>query len=124
MGMPADNQLKGTPEEQLVELSGRVCYDSLGKGRNSEEYHKHIIEVGHGSVWEHANLTFEFKSIHKYISLDLLRFFINKPGLWVSSTDPGSFRVTMNFRSIREWNTWSCWLSEDLGKILQIYMRQ
>ena len=84
MGTPREDQLQGTPAERLVELAGRVCYDSLGKGRPSfsveselplklnadgtfqgtatesiQGYHDHIEQVGHGSVWEHFNFTVE-----------------------------------------------------------------
>lgn len=80
MGAPRADQMQGTPAEQLCELAGRVCYDSLGKGRPSftqevvtgadphtgeqilaevEGYHDHIAKVGHGSVWEHFNFTIE-----------------------------------------------------------------
>jgi thymidylate synthase ThyX len=119
MGTPCAGQLEGTPLEQLTELSGRVCYDSLGKGRNSSDYHKHIIEVNHLSVMEHANLTFEFKSILKTIPLEILKYFINKPGLWISMNQYDSLRVTMNFRTIREWNIWYSCESKGIGEILQ-----
>jgi hypothetical protein len=48
MGVPRSDQLQGTTLERLCELAGRVCYHSLGKGRDSAEYHKHIADVGHG----------------------------------------------------------------------------
>ena len=41
------DQLKGTPGEQLCELAGRCCYDSLGQGRSSADYWKHILQVRH-----------------------------------------------------------------------------
>lgn len=64
MGIPHDNQLQGTAEENLVELAGRVCYDSLGAfnngkpiGRPTNDYHQHIFDVGHTSVYEHPRVT-------------------------------------------------------------------
>src|SRR6516225_6478111 len=65
MGMPRDNQMQGTHAEQLCELAGRVCYDSLGKGLSSEEYHRHILEVNHTSTLEHFNFTVEFTNSSK-----------------------------------------------------------
>jgi thymidylate synthase ThyX len=80
MGIPAADQMQGTPAERLCELAGRICYDSLGRGRPSftqevvtgadphtgeqitktvQGYHDHIREVGHGSVLEHFNFTLE-----------------------------------------------------------------
>jgi hypothetical protein len=87
MGKPREDQLRGSSGEMLIELAGRVCYDSLGHGRPSftsevvtgadphtgeqilktvEGYHDHIHQVGHGSVWEHFNFTarIKFDSIH------------------------------------------------------------
>ena len=41
--------------EVLCEAAGRMCYLSYGKGRKTnQEYIHHLIEVGHGSVLEHA----------------------------------------------------------------------
>jgi len=41
--------------EALAEMAGRVCYMSYGKGRKTNrEFIEHIVEVGHGSVLEHA----------------------------------------------------------------------
>jgi thymidylate synthase ThyX len=48
MGTPRADQLQGSPLDQLTELAGRISYDSLGRGRSSQEYHQHIIESGHG----------------------------------------------------------------------------
>lgn len=87
MGIPRADQMCGRDAEQLTEVGGRVCYDSLGKGRPSftrdcnecggggdnnfgegdcpkckgkgkeQGYHDHILEVKHGSVLEHYNFT-------------------------------------------------------------------
>lgn len=51
-------QNEGTSSACLIECAGRCCYDSYGKGRGSKEYHQHILEVGHGSVLEHASISF------------------------------------------------------------------
>lgn len=103
MGKPKKGQLVGTPREQVAELCGRVCYDSLGKGRKSKEYHKHIHEVGHYSVYEHTPITVgfdvnHFDDIHKYYHV-----FLNRPGIFVILKDK-TFRVTVNFRTIIEWD--------------------
>jgi len=97
MGKAAPNQLIGVPAERLSEIAGRVCYDSLGKGRSSEEYHKHIHEVKHYSVYEHAHMTIE-------ISATLSPWpFLNRPGLWVRPTQQGRTRVTFNPRVVLDW---------------------
>lgn len=112
MGSPREDQLTGSDLDNLIELSGRVCYDSLGTGRNSKDYHKHINEVGHGSVQEHANLTFGI-SLDIPTYLGCVEALINRPGIWIcketptiltSNTGPGfNLRITANMRAIIEW---------------------
>lgn len=102
MGKPRADQLQGSVFEQLSELAGRVCYDSCGTGRNSVDYHKHIQEVGHLSVYEHAHMTVEV-----FMPLGMLApIFLNRPGLWVLAKYD-SFRVTFNPRNILDWDAWS-----------------
>ncbi len=52
----------GTRDADLLpEFCGRMCYCSFGdkQGRkNNKDYLKNIIDMGHGSVLEHANFTF------------------------------------------------------------------
>ncbi len=110
MGTPKGDQFQGTPREQTAELAGRVCYDSLGQGRSSQEYHKHIHEVGHFSVYEHTPITVAIPvrddSSLMYFAIALA----NRPGVWWIR--PGSvpeigghmLRVTANFRAIVEWH--------------------
>lgn len=101
MGTPRADQLQGLVREQLSELAGRVCYDSVGTGRSSADYHKHIKEVGHLSVYEHAHMTVEVKQPIEPL------VFLNRPGLWVENRFEDGFRVTFNPRNILDWNTWS-----------------
>jgi hypothetical protein len=65
MGTPAPDQMLGTPAEQLVELSGRVCYDSLNapKSRPSDQFHPHLVNVKHFSVHEHVHFTAEVPAL-------------------------------------------------------------
>ena len=66
-------QDQGTDFERLVECAGRNCYDSYGRGRSSEEYHQHILDVCHGSVTEHAYLTFYIEGISRGLTHELVR---------------------------------------------------
>ncbi len=83
-----DNQLarflkdNGTPEwesdapcdaQAVIEFGGRVCYDSFRGGRPHNNYLKHIIESGHGSVIEHSVWGFLFTGISRNLSLELIR---------------------------------------------------
>lgn len=101
MGKPAEAQMTGAAGERLSELAGRVCYDSLGKGRSSAEYHKHIQEVKHGSVYEHIHLTvFMAWNMREPFAIAV---FLNRPGLWVRMVDNG-IRVTFNPRVLLDWD--------------------
>ena len=73
MGTPRADQMVGTDAEKIIELAGRACYDSLGKGRNSAEYHQHILDVAHGSVLAHANFTFFITGVSRGLTHELVR---------------------------------------------------
>lgn len=66
-------QLQGSDCACLIETAGRCCYDSLGSGRPSAEYHQHIKEVGHGSVTEHAVINFYLDNISRGCTHELVR---------------------------------------------------
>jgi len=102
LGKPAPDQMLGTAAERLSELSGRTCYDSLGRGRSTEDYHKHILEVGHGSVYEHFAMTVELADCYPLMLWSL----INRPGIWVEA-DYERIRITFNPRAILDWNHWT-----------------
>lgn len=105
MGAPADNQMRGTALERLSELACRVCYDSLGRGRSSEELHKHILEVKHGSVYGHGTVTVQVQTNDSWANLSA---FLNRPGVWTNVAEDGrSFRVTLNPRALLDWNYWT-----------------
>lgn len=60
--------------ERLAEIAGRACYWSYGKGRKTnEDYIRHIVESGHGSVLEHPNWTFGLKGVSRSLSHELVR---------------------------------------------------
>jgi flavin-dependent thymidylate synthase len=103
MGTPKPDQLQGSTWDNLCELAGRVCYDSLGQGRPSKEYHEHIKEVVNLSVYRHATFTVKIPTGSTTISDHLL----NRPSLWVElDNTTHSWRVTLNLQHIREWMKW------------------
>lgn len=111
MGIPLPKQMQGTTPENLIELCGRVCYDSLGnpKSRDSAAYFKHILEVKHLSVCEHFAFTVEFDS-----AWDKMReACANRLGV-LSYIHPKTqkLHVTANIRSIIEWDLWTRRLSD------------
>lgn len=107
MGTPREDQFVGTVAEQLCELAGRVCYDSLGKGRSSEEYFKHLLEVGHYSVFEHYNFTLEFQAKNEEQFNQYILCMLNRPGTWVTFTGKNILRLTFNLRTALEWDKWT-----------------
>jgi thymidylate synthase (FAD) len=56
----------------IVMICGN-CYDSYGVGRNSADYHKHIADVDHGSVTEHAWLSFFLSNLSRGLTHELVR---------------------------------------------------
>jgi len=60
--------------EALAEMAGRLCYLSYGKGRKSNrEFLDHLIEVGHGSVLEHAVWNFVITGVSRSFTHELVR---------------------------------------------------
>jgi thymidylate synthase (FAD) len=60
--------------EALAEMAGRVCYMSYGKGRKTNrEFIGHLVEVGHGSVLEHAVWSFLVTGVSRSFTHELIR---------------------------------------------------
>lgn len=65
-----------TEAEELVELSGRMCYLSFGSRqspRSNRDYLRNVIDKGHESVLEHAVWTLEFSGVTRAFSHQLVR---------------------------------------------------
>ena len=63
--------------EALVEFAGRACYQSWSKPNprtaTNAGYLKHIIDVGHFSVLEHASVSFYITGISRSCTHELIR---------------------------------------------------
>jgi thymidylate synthase (FAD) len=61
--------------EHLAEIAGRLCYMSFAKPRpgGNQVYLGHILEVGHGSVLEHAAWNFVFSGVSRSLTHELVR---------------------------------------------------
>src|SRR6476469_7525543 len=60
--------------DKVVEVGGRVCYMSFGKGRKTNhEYIANILEAKHGSVIEHAGWTFLITGVSRSLTHELIR---------------------------------------------------
>lgn len=61
----------------LVEFAGRACYQSWSKPNprtaTNESYLRHIIDVGHFSVLEHASVSFYITGISRSCTHELIR---------------------------------------------------
>ena len=67
-----DTEIAG---EKLTEVAGRVCYMSFQRPRpgGNKTYLGHILEVGHGSVLEHAVWNFVFTGVSRTLTHELIR---------------------------------------------------
>jgi thymidylate synthase (FAD) len=61
--------------EHLTEVAGRLCYMSFARPRpgGNQVYLNHILEVGHGSVLEHAVWNFIFVGVSRSLTHELIR---------------------------------------------------
>jgi thymidylate synthase (FAD) len=61
--------------EYLTEIAGRICYMSYSRPRpgGNKAYLSHILEVGHGSVLEHAVYNLVFTRISRSCTHELVR---------------------------------------------------
>jgi thymidylate synthase (FAD) len=61
--------------QKLVEVAGRLCYLSFARPRpgGNSAYIGHILEVGHGSVLEHAVWNFVFTGVSRSLTHELIR---------------------------------------------------
>lgn len=61
--------------ERLIEVGGRLCYMSFVRPRpgGNRAYLGHILEVGHGSVLEHAAWNFIFAGVSRSLTHELIR---------------------------------------------------
>jgi thymidylate synthase (FAD) len=68
----SDTEVAG---EYLTEVAGRVCYMSFAKPRpgGNAAYLGHILEVGHGSVLEHAAWNLLFTGVSRSLTHELIR---------------------------------------------------
>jgi thymidylate synthase (FAD) len=61
--------------EKLIETAGRVCYLSFAKPRpgGNQAYIRHLLEVGHGSVLEHAVFNLLITGVSRSLTHELVR---------------------------------------------------
>lgn len=122
MGQPSHTQMMGTIHERLSELCCRVCYDSLGRGRTSEEMHNHLLDVGHWSVYEHAHTTLVLDLNGVVADYDKIPWYcLGRPGLAVRQLDGPSLALTYNYRHLLDWDRWSNRLGHCGGDLNRLF---
>ena len=63
-----------TDSEMLVEVAGRACYRSAeSRSKTTGAYVRDLLEKGHGSVLEHASVTFAIVGVSRTLTAELLR---------------------------------------------------
>jgi thymidylate synthase (FAD) len=67
-----DTEIAG---QKLIEVAGRLCYKSYARPRpgGNRAYLGHILEVGHGSVLEHAVFNFIITGVSRSLTHELVR---------------------------------------------------
>jgi len=83
LGVPEWRTKAESPAEELIEVAGKTCYLSfstdLNKNltkvgmRSNGEYVENLVKQRHGSVLEHATLTFAFKDVSRVFTHELVR---------------------------------------------------
>ena len=71
-GHPIENG-KGTPQENLIEYAGRLCYRSDEKMGHSPEFIGLRVREGHEDIIEHASATFLIEGISRSCSHQIVR---------------------------------------------------
>lgn len=61
--------------ERIVEVGGRICYDSFSKPRpgGNAAYIENILDSKHGAVIEHANFTLLFTGVSRSLTHEFVR---------------------------------------------------
>jgi flavin-dependent thymidylate synthase len=116
-GVPQSHHFQSTDGDNLIELSGRVCYDSAkspSKTRGTGAYHVHINEVKHSSVQGHLSLTICLTNVYKSVNdvLSIYQTLVNRPGFFLVPSDEG-LRITYNIRCINDWYKFSKYHSDE-----------
>lgn len=68
---------QATDPQALIEFAGRACYESFDKPNprtaSNEAYLRHILEIGHDALLEHATATLYIRGISRSVSHEFVR---------------------------------------------------
>ncbi|MCL5016363.1 MAG: FAD-dependent thymidylate synthase [Patescibacteria group bacterium] len=112
--------------EKLTEVCGRLCYKSFKPGLNqnvtrvregNDKYVGNLVEVGHGSVLEHAVVNFVFADVSRVFTHELVRHRVGTAisqeslryvrltdlGLWLPTVIASDSAASQMFQEIFEY---------------------
>jgi thymidylate synthase (FAD) len=104
------SQTWASDAEMLIEIAGRVCYRSFGKGLNenirqirseSKDYFENVLKKGDGSILEHASVTFALMWVSRVLTHELVR---HRVGTAFSQESLRYVRTTKVIAP--EWSSW------------------
>ena len=100
VGAPGWETDASTDAEEIIEVMGRSCYKSFGTELNANistvregnrEYIENILNVRHGSVLEHASVSFMFCDVSRVFTHELCR---HRAGVAISQESLRFVRLT------------------------------
>lgn len=90
----------GDDKEKLIEFAGRRCYKSFKEGLNpnvtkirkdSDLYHENVLKSGHGSILEHASVSYAFENVSRVFTHEAVR---HRAGVAISQESLRYVRLT------------------------------
>ncbi|MBI5045866.1 MAG: FAD-dependent thymidylate synthase [Candidatus Niyogibacteria bacterium] len=108
--------------EKVIEVMGRMCYRSFAPGLNpnvtkvregNAAYLQHILEVGHGSVLEHANFNFIFADVSRVFTHELVR---HRAGTAMS-------QESLRFVRLDDLGFWLPTVVREDAEVMEIFVR-
>lgn len=105
MGSPHDKQMQGTTGEKLSEISSRICYESMGSGRDTAKTLGNILNIGHYSVFEHymVPIRIRFRDLKGNLQ-KIMEALLNRPGVFARFSSSNEMRLTVNPRTVLDWD--------------------
>jgi thymidylate synthase (FAD) len=65
LGTPLPTQLCGPDAQKIIEVAGRTCYDSFGKGRDSDAFAEHLMEAVNPNPTYHSTFVFYIDGVSR-----------------------------------------------------------
>lgn len=108
--------------EKLIEMFGRLCYESFRLGLNPNitkiratnlDYIKNIKEKGDGSILEHVTVNFIFSDVSRVFTHELVR---HRPGVAIS-------QESLRFVRLTNLGLWLPTVIKEDPKVIEIFVK-